>query len=337
MDEDTPGKARGISIYDFDPHEGRINFNVFVKDDNPSYVITDRARSIIYSVCEHAAGEGAAVCAHKVKPGKEGKARIEAIGKVDLQGSDPCHLSFADRSLAISCYSSGQLIIVPLAKDGSLTEVSQTFDFNTSNQRDSHIHCSVYQAAQQRLLITDLGDDKIKVLERKADGAFTYAADLDVAVHDCHGPRHITIQPNGHYAVVNGECRGFVHLLDISQRTIRRVHSVGALPERVVDQAKGAALRMCNKGKMVYVSDRNFHVINALRLDRRSGALRFRHSTPSGGEHPRDFILSPDGEWLLTANLKSSSVGVFKVDPKGALTHYHTFAKVPTPTSLAWL
>ena len=336
-----PRAAPGVfPVYDFDTKEGRLTFNAFVADDNPSYVVTDRARSIIYSVCEHPAGEGAAVCAHKVKParnGRGGKVRFEALGKVFLPGSDPCHLTFAGRNLAVSCYSSGHLLILPLAKDGTLTEVSQVIEFASATNRDSHIHCSVYQPGLSRLLVTDLGDDKLKVLELDGGGRFNYVPELDVAFIASQGPRHIALHPGGRFAVVNCECRGIVHLLDISERHITALHGANALPERVVDQAHGAALRVAPGGKLVYVSDRAFSVVNALRVDQRTGALRFRHSTPTGGEHPRDFNLSPDGRWLLAANLKSSSIGVFKVKPSGELTHYHTFGKVPTPTCLAWL
>ena len=341
MDENTPGRARGISVYDFDSKEGRLTFNAFVTDDKPpSYLVTDRSRSIIYSVCEHPAGEGAAVCAHKVKPpktGQGGKVRFEPLGKVSLPGSDPCHLAFAGRNLAVSCYSSGHLLILPLAKDGAITEVSQVIEFSSATDRGSHVHCSVYQPSRSRLLVTDLGDDKLKVVELGEDGLFAHVPELDVSFPEFTGPRHIALHPGGRLAVVNGECRGIVHLLDTSERRITALHGASALPERVVDQAHGAALRVAPNGKLVYVSDRNFSVINALRLDHRTEALRFRHSTPTGGEHPRDFQLSPDGRWLLVANLKSSSIGVFQVTPRGELTHYHTFGKVPTPTCLAWL
>ena len=337
MDENTPGRARGISVYAFDQHDGGLAFAGYVKDSNPSYVITDRQRSIIYSVCELPAGEGSAVCAHKVSIDKTGKPRIEPLGKVELPGSAPCHLARVGRALAVACYGSGQLIIVGLEDDGNVGDVRQTITFTTTTKRDSHIHCSVYQAARDRLLVTDLGDDKIKVLDRGADGQFTYRPELDVEVQDCQGPRHIALEPGGRFAIVNGECRGIAHLLDVSEEKIMKVHQTNVLPERVVDEAKGAAVRLSGNNRMVYISDRTFNVVNALRLDHRSATLRFRHSTPTGGAHPRDFILSPDDEWLLTANLQTSSIGVFKLNPKGELTHYRTVSKIPTPTSLAWL
>jgi 6-phosphogluconolactonase (cycloisomerase 2 family) len=48
-------------------------------------------------------------------------------------------------------------------------------------------------------------------------------------------------------------------------------------------------------------------------------------------------LVAPKGQWLLAANTNDSTVGVFRIDPRGGLIHYHTFRKVPSPTSFAWL
>ncbi|OAV44582.1 hypothetical protein A3850_008795 [Lewinella sp. 4G2] len=337
MDENTPGKARGISVYDFFPADGELRFLGFVKASNPSYLVTDRSRQIIYVVHEHAAGEGAGVTAHKVKRAKDGKLSFGELGSVMIDGADPCHLAFAGRRLVVSCYTSGQVMILPLAKDGSLSAVSQTFSFTSETKRTAHAHCAVYQPDPARLLVADLGADRLRVLNELPDGSFDHDSASDLPFSEFEGPRHVALHPSGKYAVVNGECKGTVRLVDVSGPTIKLLHQANALPERVIDEAHGAAIRFGGNGKMIYVSDRNFSVVNALRLDERAGQIRFRHANPSGGDHPRDLILSPDGEWLITANTKSSNLGVFRVDPKGELTHYRTVQKVPTPTTLGWL
>ena len=105
----------------------------------------------------------------------------------------------------------------------------------------------------------------------------------------------------------------------------------------MVDEAKGAAIRISPNGKTVYVSDRAFSVVTVLRIDERAGKLIVRDTYPSGGESPRDVNLSPKGEWLLSANGLDDTIGVFRVDPRGGLVHFRTIRKVPTPTTLAWL
>ncbi|NJC26469.1 6-phosphogluconolactonase [Lewinella antarctica] len=337
MDENTPGKARGISVYDWLPGEAGLKFLGFVKTSNPSYVLTDQSRQIIYAVNEHSAAEGAAVVAFKVSRKKEDKLSFREIGQVPLAGDDPCHLAFAGRNLVVSCYTSGQVMILPLDVEGALGTVSQTFTFAADNGREAHAHCSVFQPLPAQILVADLGSDRLRVLRREDDGSFTHAAELDLEFPDKQGPRHVALHPTGQYAVVNGEREGRVRLLTLSGDRPRITHTANALPERVLDEAWGAAIRISKNGKMVYTTDRNFSVVHALRIDERSAVVRFRHSDPSGGDQPRDVILSPDGDWLFTANTASSSVGIFKIDPSGELTHYRTVPKVPTPTSFAWL
>lgn len=337
MDEKTPGKARGISVYDFFPADGRMQFLGFVKASNPSYVITDRSRQMIYCVHEHSAGEGAGVSAFKVSRKKDGKVRFLEYGHVDIDGDAPCHLAFAERNLAVSCYGSGQLLLLPLADDGKIERVGQNIDFPSEGGNECHIHCSVYQPMHQRLLVTDLGGDLVRVLTKDAAGNFSCRPELDLKFERTKGPRHIALHPAGELAFVNGEKLGTVSLVDVSKEQLSILSVANALPERVLDEAWGAAIRLSNNGKIIYCSDRTFSVVNALKYDQRAATVKFKHTTPSGGESPRDLILSLDGEWLLTANTATSSVGVFRIDPRGELTHYHTFQKIPTPTVFAWL
>ena len=54
----------------------------------------------------------------------------------------------------------------------------------------------------------------------------------------------------------------------------------------------------------------------------------------SGGVHPRDFILTPDGNYLLAANRTKGSLACFRLDPEsgkiGALC-----SSVPAPEAVS--
>ncbi|TXF89660.1 lactonase family protein [Neolewinella aurantiaca] len=338
MDEDTPGKARGISVYDFFPSEGRIQFLGFTPAKNPSYVITDRKRSVVYAALENDQGEGAGVSAHKVNRSKQGKVWFDDLGKVDLPGDGPCHLSFAKNTVLVSSYGSGHLHVIRREEDGSLGEIIQTIALSSEDtDRGPHAHCTAYHEAREQVFLCDKGDDKLKVFDRAEDGTLTERPELALDFQEHQGPRHITLHPDGQLAVVNAELIGHVHLIDLSGEKPLRANRMNYLPERVLDEASGAAIRLSTNGKMIYTSDRTYSVVTALRIDEKAKKIVLRDTYPSGGESPRDLNLSPSGEWLLTANTADHTVGVFRVDPRGALTHYHTFKKVPSPTCFAWL
>ncbi|MFT6130472.1 MAG: 6-phosphogluconolactonase [Neolewinella sp.] len=338
VNENTPGKARGISVYDFFPSEGRIQFLGFTPAKNPSYLITDRKRSVVYAVLENKQGEGAGVSAHKVNLSKQGKVWFEPFGELELPGDSPCHLCFAKNTLLVASYGSNHLHVVQREEDGVLGNIIQTISL-TSDKADHqpHAHCVAYHEEREQVFLCDIGDNKLRVFDRAEGGILTERPELALNFPENEGPRHITFHPDGLLAVVNAESIGQVHLIDLSGEKPLRANRMNYLPERVMEEAAGAAVRLSTNGKMVYVSDRTFSVITALRIDEKAKNMVLRDTYPSGGEGPRDLVLSTSGEWLLTANTVDHTVAVFRVDPKGALTHYHTFKKVPSPTCLAWL
>lgn len=332
------GKARGISAYDFFPNDGRIEFLGFVPATDPSYLLTDRKRSIVYAVNEASASDGAALTAHKVGRDKRGKVKFDLLSHLPLPGDAPCHLAFAGNTILVSSFNSGHLHVIERRDNGSLGPILQNIALEPATPGQvPHAHCTVLVPAKNQVLLCDLGNDRLRVFDRAENGTLTARPELDLAFPAGEGPRHIALHPDGELAVVNGECVGRVHLIDLSGEKPLRATVANALPERVMEEASGAAIRIGVNGKMVYASDRNFSVVTVLRIDERGKKLALRDTYPAGGESPRDLIVSPNGDWLLSANTLDSSVGVFKIDPRGGLAHYHTFKKVPSPATFAWL
>lgn len=56
------------------------------------------------------------------------------------------------------------------------------------------------------------------------------------------------------------------------------------------------------------------------------------------GQTPRHFALDPTGTWLLAENQDSSTVAVFRVDPKsGRLTPNGPLVAVPAPVAAVFV
>lgn len=346
IDPDTPGRARGISAYDFVAGSGELQFRGYVPELNPSYLATDPERKIVYCVREATAGGGAAVAAYALRRERNRRITFEPRGEQPVRGDAPCHLTLADRTLAVCCYSSGSLHFYPLDGDGRIgpatqeCHLSQGSAANECRESGPRAHALAYDRRRGRYYVCDLGCDTLRVFERRADGSPHARPEwnLPLPPGGGGGPRHILLHPGGDLAFVNCEYHGKAHLLDLSgPEGPRLLHTGNYLPERVLDQAHGAAIRSDAAGKNVYVSDRSFHVITTLRLDRGGPSLNFRDTTPSGGEHPRDFVLSPDGRWLLAANFLSDSISVFATSAKGTLKLLRTNTAIPSPTTLSWL
>ena len=341
MDELTPGRARGVSAYDFAPATGQLTFRGFVATTNPSYLWIDRDHRVVYAVRECPHDDGAAVVAFRVVRQPDRRIAFESLGEALLEGDHPCHLVGVDRTLIVCSYTSGTVDV--FARNGgqgpgALLQHIELPGAGARADQPPRAHCAAFDPRRNRVYICDLGSNRLRVFDRRpTDGWLTLLPDHGLDFDHGTGPRHITLHPGGDYATVVCELRGICVLVDLRQDRPRFVHSIPYLPERALEEASGAAIRTGAAGRHLYVSDRTFSVITALRLDVQQGRLTARETYPSGGERPRDLVVSPDGDWLIAGNLKDHSLGVFRRSPGGGLKLYHVVKKVPSPTCLKWL
>ncbi len=336
MSDDAPGKARGISAYDFSVRDGHLEYRGFGTAINPSYILTDDKRQLVHAVRECPDEFDPGVSTFKVTRAKGGKISFEHLGDVTLSGDHPCHLAFAGRTLIVSCYTSGSVHVFSVRDDGTPGESLQRLQLEP-RQREPHAHCALYDGPRSRVYICDLGSDCLRTFDRDQDGRLTERPEFSIDFAGGDGPRHLAMHPSGDYLLVNCEHRGRVAMLDLRGEGPREIVNVPSLPERAVEGASGAALRLGHGGRNLYVSERNYSVITSLRVELQRPDLQLRDTVPSGGLRPRDIILSPDDRWLLAANLKDHSLGVFQVGPGGGLRLNHIVKKVPSPTSLCWM
>ena len=81
-------------------------------------------------------------------------------------------------------------------------------------------------------------------------------------------------------------------------------------------------------GKFVYGSNRGHDSIVRFGVNQTSGQLTLLGHTPTGGNTPRHFSISPSGRWLLVANQDSDEIVVFEINiATGELT---LSSQVPT-------
>ncbi|MGB3798961.1 MAG: beta-propeller fold lactonase family protein [Lewinella sp.] len=338
MDEDAPGRAKGISAYDFSPKLGQLEYRATTDEVNPSYLCVDAGQRVVYSVRECPEKDGAAVAAYRVRRGARRSVTFEFLGEASLHGDHPCHLIQVERTLVVSCYSSGSVHVIELQPDGTPGKHLQRLDLSRDDKQ-AHAHCAAYDKARQRLYICDLGSDLLRTFDRHPDNTLSEISEYAIPFVAGSGPRHGVLHPSGDYLLVNCEFRGRVAVFDIRGDKPKDMTNVPALPQRAVEGASGAAILVDRRGRNVYISERNYSVISTLRLDLEADSIKLftRETYPSGGVRPRDISLSPDGNWLLSANLKDHTIGIFRIGAGGALQLQRVVRKIKSPTCLAWM
>ncbi len=93
-----------------------------------------------------------------------------------------------------------------------------------------------------------------------------------------------------------------------------------------------AAIRLSPDGRFLYVSTRFADIISVFYID--GCQLKLVQQTGSGGVHPRDFTLTPDGQYLLAVNRTEGGLVSFRINPEtGCLDG--PCSQVPAPEAVA--
>src|ERR1700686_4657247 len=68
-------------------------------------------------------------------------------------------------------------------------------------------------------------------------------------------------------------------------------------------------------GRFLYGTNRGHDSVAAYRIGQ-DGRLSLVAIEPSRGKGPQNLAITPDGAWLLCANMPGNNVAVFRIDPK---------------------
>ena len=78
--------------------------------------------------------------------------------------------------------------------------------------------------------------------------------------------------------------------------------------------AASAAIRLSRDEHFLYISVRGLNQLITVDLTQEKAAVA--DSVSSAGVHPRDFIISPDGRFLLIANRQEGGIVCREIDPE---------------------
>ena len=153
------------------------------------------------------------------------------------------------------------------------------------------------------------------------------------------GPRHLTLSANGKFLyLLNQKGSSVVVFRRGGDGELEELQSISTLPaDYDGPQNHSAEILIHPNGKWLYVSNRVHDSLVCFRIES-SGKLAKVQSVSSGGQNPWSFVFDSTGKYLICSNLKSHSLGVFKIDQAtGALQQLERKVTIPEPISLAIL
>jgi 6-phosphogluconolactonase (cycloisomerase 2 family) len=308
------GNTSGISVYDFDIQSGEFDSVSDMKGIiNPSYLAVSPDEKFIYSVNETQDGAVSAFSFDK----KTGT--LNFMNSQLTEGANPCYITIdkGQNFIVTANYSGGNVSYFPLTKDGTIEPLQKVWDMDSL----SHIHTAVFSPDYQSLFVTDLGVDKIYKFNVKADYSLTLDTENTTSLPIGSGPRHLAFHPNGKFLYSINERNGTVTAFQYQNGILTSIQTIDS-DINLDSKRKGSAdIHLTPNGKFLYSSNRlREDGIAIFSVDSKKGTLK-KVGYQKTGIHPRNFIISPNGKFLLCANRNSNNVQIFEINQKTGLLH----------------
>ena len=313
-------EEEGIKVYAWDGEKGEAAYVSGLKGiSNPSYQVVSADGERVYSVGED---DGLTSTAHALSFDKS-QGRLALMNTQLTQGGAPCYINLSPNEdfVITANYMGGSISVLPTETSGRLCENVSTFAFEgegvlKERQSQPHLHCVEFTPDGKFLLANDLGTDKIHVFPLTSDGKLDEKVTFDVALEAGSGPRHLCFSKDGRFAYLINELSGKVTALSYNGGTLTPIQYIEA---DTVNAQGSADIHLSPDGKFLYASNRlKADGIAIFSVNQETGML-----TKAGyqltGIHPRNFVITPDGRFLLVACRDSNVIQIFSRDEKTGL------------------
>lgn len=329
LNDDIIGQGKGIYCFDFDTTKGQLKLLEITPALSPSYLTVSKDYNYLYAVEEISQDEFPKIKSFKINASGPDSS-LSLINKQDLLGSYACHLNLTNSQshLIVACYMTGNILVYPLAKNGSLLPSIQNIKHkgegpNLERQESAHAHM-IYPFGSNNLFVVDLGLDMAKAYTlNNSTGHFIESPKMDIPITKGAGARHMALHPNGNYAFVFSELTSELFSFKRIGQSFNALQILSSLPIDFDKTPSGAAIRMHPNGKFIYVSNRGHNSIALFNFNEETEKLVLVSRVSSGGKTPREINIDPTGKWLLVANQDSNNIVVYSIDQESGFLKQH--------------
>lgn len=321
-----PGKGKGIHIMAVDGAGKLTSIGLAPNVRNPSFLCLSRDRRFLYAVNELKEYNGAAtgaVSAFAVT-WENGTATLSPLNIQPTGGTDPCHVAVnqVQTHVFVSNFMSGSVCVLPIRSDGSLGPASDFIQYeghsaHPRRQASPHAHSLIFDRAERRAFVPDLGTDKLMVYRTDfTAGKLIPEKTPFFATEPGDGPRFLEFHPNQRWCYLINEIGSSVSLLSYDEPSGRfeKQQTVATIPSGFSGDNICADLHLTPDGKYLYASNRGHNSLARFRVNPGDGKLEPLGNISCGGRTPRNFAVSASGKFLLVANQDSDNLLSFRID-----------------------
>ncbi|MEL6864276.1 MAG: lactonase family protein [Bacteroidota bacterium] len=337
------GQAEGIYWYEMDGNTGAIQQVTLAGDVlNPSFIALHPSGQYLYAVHEHGKEPDyptGTVSAFKID--REQK-QLQFLNRQSAGGDAPCHISVSPNGqyILVANYVGGNVAMLPIESDGRLGEATALVQHEGKGQHPRqeapHAHQVIAGPGDSLIYVCDLGIDQVRVYRPDYTTGQLQSTATYLRTASGAGPRHLAFHPTLAVIYVLNELNGTIELFYPKPGPQVAFQSISTRPEGDSRPAACADIHIHPSGQFLYASNRGeFNNIAMYKIDPSSGTLQLIGHQSTQGQTPRNFVISPDGHFLLAANQDNGSIVSFRINGEtGALEETGQIAEVPTPVCL---
>lgn len=335
----TDSAHQGINQLTFSPDENYMTVHTLAAGiSNPSFVIANKSGDLVFSLEEEAGIQGGRVLAFSRNPKDQS---IRLIDQEESRGDHPCHISLSPNEdfLILGNYTGGSLTVFGVDSLGQMDFIQNIKHFGKSvhpeRQVTPHVHSTTFDPEGKRVLVADLGTDKVYVYAFDPLKKEPLSLEREFAMTPGDGPRHLAFSADGGEVLVVEEMTATLDIFDYKNGTLIHKQRLPLIDPEFQGTVGAAEIRISPEGRHVYVSNRGEANTISVFGKRPSGEYVFIENILSGGLMPRNFNLTADGKYLLSAHQASNDIVIFERDEvSGKLTPTPWKAQVHKPVYL---
>lgn len=334
----TDNESQGINVVQFNEESKAISVQKVVSGiENPSFVIANKAKTIVVSVEETASKDGGKVTSFSYDSNSNTFTKLSSFF---TKGDHPCTVAFSPKEdfIVVGNYSGGNLTVFPIDKSGSLSESVNSIQFegqssNSERQEKPHLHCIVFHPKENKMFVADLGRDVIEIIPFDENSKAFLQSDKSVAVKVAagSGPRHLVWNNAGTRLYLTFELTNEVGVFDYRNNQLIPVQTIVLTKEKTTGST--AELRLSNDENFLYASVRGVdnHIVVMKIADDKLEKIQ----TILTERTPRNFIISENQKYVLVASQGSNLISVFDRNKKtGLLTKTSNAVSINKPVYL---
>lgn len=333
----TDSINQGINLLNFNIDSLSLNSSIVIPEiENPSFVITNKSKSIIVAVEEVASENGGRVCSYKYD--KE-SAKFDKISSVATHGDHPCSVTFSpnEDAIVVGNYTGGNLVYFPINENGIINDEPTIINhkgnsINNERQEKPHVHCVNFHPTSKLLFVADLGNDTIDMIPYEDKNGFklkeTETKSFNVPAGS--GPRHIVFDKDHQLVYVTFELTNEIGVFDF-QNSDLKLKEIISLTESKTTSGSAAELKLTSDNNFLYATVRgNDNILVGFKTN--EGERLEKIQTIKTDSYPRNFILTDNEDYILVANQDSNSIQIFKRDiVSGLLTNVNKSLSINKP------